>query len=53
MNTVTTKDGIQIFYKDWGAGAAHSFLTRMATERRRLGRPDDVLPEPRLPCHRA
>ncbi len=46
MSTVTTKDGVEIFYKDWGPKTAQPIMFHhgWAAERRRLGRPDAVLP---------
>ena len=45
MPFVTTDDGTEIFYKDWGPRRpADRVPPRLAAELRRLGRPDDVLP---------
>ena len=44
MPTVTTNDGVEIFYKDWGSGPADRVQSRLAAVRRRLGRADAVLP---------
>jgi non-heme chloroperoxidase len=37
MPIITTTDGTQIFYKDWGT-ATRGLQPRLATDRRRLGR---------------
>ena len=42
MPFVTTPDGTEIFYKDWGAGRRR-VPPRLAAQLGRLGRPDDVL----------
>ena len=39
MPTVTTEDGAQIFYKDWGDRPAGHPQPRLAAERGRVGRP--------------
>ena len=49
MPFVTTADGTEIFYKDWGSGQPIVFHHGWPLSCRRLGRPDDVLPAARLP----
>ena len=43
MPRITTKDGTQIYYKDWGNGTTRRFQPWLAFERRCLGRPDVFL----------
>jgi hypothetical protein len=49
MPFITTQDGTNIFYKDWGnrARAAHRLSPRLAAERGRLGHADALLPRSR------
>ena len=44
MPTITTDDGVEIFYKDWGSGQPIVFSHGWPLSGRRLGQPDVVLP---------
>jgi hypothetical protein len=52
MGTITSTDGTEIFYKDWGSGPTDRLQSRLAAFSRRPGHPNAVLPTPRLPRHR-
>jgi hypothetical protein len=52
MTTATMKDGAKIYFKDWGIGPVVTFSHGWPLTRRRLGRPDAVSGEPRLPRYR-
>jgi len=52
MGTVTTKDGVEIFYKDWGTGQPIVFSHGWPLSGERLGRSHDVLRDQGVPGHR-
>lgn len=53
MGYVTTKDGIDIFYKDWGAGHPIVFSHGWPLSADDWGLADDVLPQSRISRHRS
>ena len=42
MSKITTKDGIQIYYKDWGTGHPVVFSHGWPLSRRCLGKPNGL-----------